>query len=1172
MLSLAPGETKQVTVETEGPEPQFHLALAEGETAFVTCRDSAGRALPPESKVWDITENQLRSNDMLGNLRPMRASADTRIKLSRRYANTYNGGNLPLDVRCTLYGVDNLPKPSDMGPPAEFRIIAPVPKEGAEVASGPAKPPPPGLEALIAREIPQQQASGDLPVSIKIHKPPGLAAFSDAGQRINVKATVTNDSTTALATTVTFNVTGEGWRVAPKHKQVKLNAGASSDITVAVTAPPWLAPSLSPNFAARASADASFSASSAPLAISPAALPSQPFTHWHAPEALRGGLNLLHNGLGARIIDWAGQTPDERLLQAKSRIHDGIAPHITSVNLPNAGLTLRLAAKAPIAGVMIQLRTTATQLEWPAEVEIYDHSTEGGWHRIATQKLESIHAPQYIVFDQPVTTERLRFTFPRCNGKCTQTWVQEIQAIAVPGHHPPDLAPINIADPDLGGHVVWSTDPFGGPWNSEFLKAEAERSNPGWARAKAPNQIQVTLAFHQNRAALIQALNWVGDPDDEARLSAARVEASTDGPNGPWTSVGELPAPPLNENLSTLTFDTPVWARYLRLSFGDSSEKLLNGPDAVEVIEAPGTSVLGLWEDDQPRAAYEAIHNVSPTTPTPPLGGPTREAAVAIPMGTPQHSSVVIERNEDWWKFDVPNGTAHKLQLAFQQARPQVVGELTDAQGKAIALKSINNGQAFEAILAPGNYVLRIYEPPRSVVISWDTSGSVSAYIPRTLAAIRTWGRALKPGRDALQLLPFGPKGFLLDDWAETPEALETVLRNLPTEASSNSEMAMLQAAKALADRQGARGIVIMTDAETVMDAKLWPELLKSMPRVVALSVDSNLRANAAVMMDWANLNQGRFQRVIGPLGLADSLEMANALFRAPKSYTVTASLEELVEPVGEATLTITPAAGSQSTIGAVELILDASGSMLQRMEGRKRIDIAHEALTNLVGSTLPENSAFAFRAFGLEEDACRSELIVPLGPLDRAAATKAIKGVPAINLAKTAIADSLRAAATDLANTQPPRVVVLVTDGEETCEGDPQAAIAELRAAGLDARVNIVGFAIDDAELAATFASWAEAGGGTYFDARGADSLEQSIADALRPRFDITRTYLDGRTEVVGRVALGESLTIPAGRLTIAPGSGAVGASVDVYVQPEGKVTIEYAPEAGLEVASEPD
>ena len=50
----------------------------------------------------------------------------------------------------------------------------------------------------------------------------------------------------------------------------------------------------------------------------------------------------------------------------------------------------------------------------------------------------------------------------------------------------------------------------------------------------------------------------------------------------------------------------------------------------------------------------------------------------------------------------------------------------------------------------PGDYHLQIVEPPRSVVVTWDTSSSVGGYIPRILAAVRSYGDGLVPGRDAL--------------------------------------------------------------------------------------------------------------------------------------------------------------------------------------------------------------------------------------------------------------------------------------------------------------------------------------------------------------------------------------------------------------------------------------
>jgi hypothetical protein len=56
----------------------------------------------------------------------------------------------------------------------------------------------------------------------------------------------------------------------------------------------------------------------------------------------------------------------------------------------------------------------------------------------------------------------------------------------------------------------------------------------------------------------------------------------------------------------------------------------------------------------------------------------------------------------------------------------------------------------------------------------------------------------------------------------------------------------------------------------------------------------------------------------------------------------------------------------------------------------------------------------------------------------------------------------------------------------------------------GFDIRLNIVGFAIDDADLKRQFENWAEQGGGKYFDASDEASLGQSVNDALRTPYSV--------------------------------------------------------------------
>jgi hypothetical protein len=162
-----------------------------------------------------------------------------------------------------------------------------------------------------------------------------------------------------------------------------------------------------------------------------------------------------------------------------------------------------------------------------------------------------------------------------------------------------------------------------------------------------------------------------------------------------------------------------------------------------------------------------------------------------------------------------------------------------------------------------------------------------------------------------------------------------------------------------------------------------------------------------------------------------------------------------------------------------IELILDNSGSMLQMLEGERRIDIAKEVLTDLVGETLTPGIPLALRVFGDVADSCETSLAIPLQPLDRGAAMGQIAAITSIDGVRTPLGDSLAQVASDLQGVSGPKLVVLVTDGEETCGGRPQRAIRDLVDQGIDVRVNIVGFAVDDPGLEEQFEEWARESSG---------------------------------------------------------------------------------------------
>ena len=147
-----------------------------------------------------------------------------------------------------------------------------------------------------------------------------------------------------------------------------------------------------------------------------------------------------------------------------------------------------------------------------------------------------------------------------------------------------------------------------------------------------------------------------------------------------------------------------------------------------------------------------------------------------------------------------------------------------------------------------------------------------------------------------------------------------------------------------------------------------------------------------------------------------------------------------------------------------VELILDASGSMYNQLDdGRYRLTAAKDALGELVLNLPSEGLHVGLRVYGAQlrpdaAGACRdSRLVVPMRGLDREALLAALRDTRARG--KTPIGYSLEQAVADFPADAERCMVVLVTDGEEVCGGDLQAAAAKLEAHGCGIDLRIIGF-----------------------------------------------------------------------------------------------------------------
>jgi hypothetical protein len=184
----------------------------------------------------------------------------------------------------------------------------------------------------------------------------------------------------------------------------------------------------------------------------------------------------------------------------------------------------------------------------------------------------------------------------------------------------------------------------------------------------------------------------------------------------------------------------------------------------------------------------------------------------------------------------------------------------------------------------------------------------------------------------------------------------------------------------------------------------------------------------------------------------------------------------------------------------SVLLILDSSGSMNARLpNGETRIAVAQGAIKG-VAAFIPGKAQVSLRLYGAQSPSrdknCQdTNLAVPFATAEAnaGAITSAIDGAKARGY--TPIALSLQQAAGDFSADAKARVIVLVSDGKETCQGDPLVAAKALAAKGIT--VHTVGFVVDTAARGQLQAI-ARATGGTYFDAPVGPELPDTLKQAL--------------------------------------------------------------------------
>jgi Ca-activated chloride channel family protein len=188
--------------------------------------------------------------------------------------------------------------------------------------------------------------------------------------------------------------------------------------------------------------------------------------------------------------------------------------------------------------------------------------------------------------------------------------------------------------------------------------------------------------------------------------------------------------------------------------------------------------------------------------------------------------------------------------------------------------------------------------------------------------------------------------------------------------------------------------------------------------------------------------------------------------------------------------------AGGSEEKTYIEFIIDASGSMREKVEGNQsRMDVAKEVLKELVeGLDDDPMLEIALRVYGFQlpgKSSCEdSGLMQGFGPVGkvRSSILQIVESLSPKGM--TPIGYSLKEAAKDFPKGKDSRnVIVLVTDGEESCMANPCAISQQLQKDGIILKPYVVGFALSAAAEEKVRCI------GNYFSAKD----KASLSDALK-------------------------------------------------------------------------
>jgi Ca-activated chloride channel family protein len=176
----------------------------------------------------------------------------------------------------------------------------------------------------------------------------------------------------------------------------------------------------------------------------------------------------------------------------------------------------------------------------------------------------------------------------------------------------------------------------------------------------------------------------------------------------------------------------------------------------------------------------------------------------------------------------------------------------------------------------------------------------------------------------------------------------------------------------------------------------------------------------------------------------------------------------------------------------SIMFIMDASGSMNDRMNGQTRMKLAVQKLEAFL-KTLPADTEMGLVAYGNRIPGCDSARLY--SPLKRGSKGEILAKLPLLFPAgSTPIARTLDLVNKHLLAGNPNTEIILISDGIESCDGDPLMEIGKIRRRNPNVKLHVLGLDVqpsEDRDLQAL----AIAGEGKYFSVKSGPGMENALS-----------------------------------------------------------------------------